>query len=305
MNKTINQPYIFEIKGNSLDDGPGIRPVVFFKGCPLSSVWCHNPESKGREQELSYDKGRCVGCDACVSVCAAKALDRSNPFFVERERCNLCLKCVEICPSGALTSVGKSLTAAEIIKEIEKDIPFFKNSGGGVTLSGGEPTLFMEFAGELAAGLRKRSIPVLLETCGFFNYDTFMERMYPSLDMVYFDIKIIDKEAHRNLCGQPNDVILDNFRKLHRAFLNGGIPILPRVPLIPGLTDTDENLTALSSFLRGQDARKIKLLQNNPLWFEKNVKLGRVPGGTEEMRKWIDRQRMDHIKSLFNGFEIM
>jgi pyruvate formate lyase activating enzyme len=305
MNKITNQPLIFEIKGNSLDDGPGIRTVIFFKGCPLSCVWCHNPESKRRELELSYDKGKCVACDACVSICPAKALDRGNPFFVDRERCTLCLECVEICPSGALSAVGKALAVAEIIREIEKDIPFFKNSGGGVTLSGGEPALFMDFTADLTSELKGRNIPVLLETCGFFNYDAFMERIYPNLAMIYFDIKIIDKEAHLKMCGQPNSVILDNFSKLHGTFLKGGIPILPRVPLIPGLTDTDENLTAISRFLREQGVLKIRLLQNNPLWFEKNEKLGRAPGGTEEMRKWIDRQRLDHIKSIFNGFEII
>jgi pyruvate formate lyase activating enzyme len=123
--------------------------------------------------------------------------------------------------------------------------------------------------------------------------------------MIYFDIKIIDKEAHRKLCSQPNDTILDNFRKLHHSFLDGGIPILPRVPLIPGLTDTDENLTAISLFLREQGALKIRLLQNNPLWFEKNEMLGRAAAGTEEMRKWIDRTRLDYIKTIFDCFEII
>jgi len=305
MNKITNQPLIFEIKGNSLDDGPGIRTVVFFKGCPLSCVWCHNPESKRREMELSYDKKKCIMCDACAAVCPAKALDRGNPFFVDRDRCTLCLECIEICPSGALSTVGKPMTVKEIVREIEKDIPFFKNSGGGVTLSGGEPTLFMDFTADLTAELKRRSIAVLLETCGFFNYDAFIDRMYPNLAMIYFDIKIIDKDAHLKLCGQPNDAILDNFRKLHRRFLDGGIPVLPRVPLIPGLTDTDENCTAISRFLREQGALKIRLLQNNPLWFEKNEMLGRTPAAAEEMRKWIDRQRMEHIKSIFDGFEIV
>jgi pyruvate formate lyase activating enzyme len=306
MNKTLSDPLIFEIKGNSLDDGPGIRTVVFFKGCPLSCVWCHNPESKRRELELSFDKKKCVGCDTCIGLCHEKALDRKSPFFIDRRRCTLCMACVDACPSGALSTVGKPMTVDEIANIIEKDIPFFKNSGGGVTLSGGEPTLFMDFTAHLSAELRKRGISVLLETCGLFNYDAFMERIYPNLDMIFFDIKIINGDDHRRLCGQPNAVILDNFRKLHRMFRDGGIPVLPRVPLIPGRTATEENLSAIAVFLREQSARRVALLQNNPLWFEKNEMLGRgADAGTEDMRAWIGRDRMDLIRSIFRDFEIV
>jgi pyruvate formate lyase activating enzyme len=306
MNKIITEPLIFEIKGNSLDDGPGIRTVVFFKGCPLSCAWCHNPESKRREQELSFDKKKCVGCDTCIDLCTEKALDRKNPYFVDRERCSLCMACVDACPSGALSTMGKAMTVDEIIRTVEKDIPFFKNSGGGVTLSGGEPTLFMDFTASLAAGMRQRGIPVLLETCGLFNYDAFMERIYPNLDMIFFDIKIIDAEEHRRRCCQPNDVILDNFIKLNARYRDGGITVLPRVPLIPGLTATEENLAAIADFLRSQGARRVSLLQNNPLWFDKNEMLGRsADGGSGEMRAWIARDRMETIRSLFDGFEIV
>jgi pyruvate formate lyase activating enzyme len=304
--KEKTDPLIFEIKGNSLDDVPGIRTVEYFKGCTLSCLWCHNPESKRRELELSFDKKKCVACDTCVALCPDRALDRKNPFFVDRERCTLCMACVDACPSGALSAVGKPMTVDEIIRIVEKDIPFFKNSGGGVTLSGGEPTLFMDFTARLAAELRQRGIGVLLETCGLFNYDTFMERIYPNLGMIFFDIKIIDAEGHRRLCGQPNNVILDNFKKLHRLFLDGGISVLPRVPLIPDLTATEENLTAIARFLRDQGAPRVGLLQNNPLWFDKTEMLGRAAdGGPGEMRTWIARDRMERIRSLFDGFEIV
>jgi pyruvate formate lyase activating enzyme len=304
---TKNEPLIFEIKGNSLDDGPGIRTVVFFKGCPLSCAWCHNPESKRREREISFDKKKCVeGCDTCVSLCPEKALDRSNPHFVDRERCTLCMACVDSCPPGAMMAVGTSYPIDEVLSLIEKDIPFFKNSGGGVTLSGGEATFFMDYTARLSAGLKEMGVRVLLETCGLFNYDAFMERIYPALDAIYFDIKIIDPGEHLRLCGQPNDIILENFRRLHRRHLEGGIEVLPRVPLIPGFTATDENLAAIARFLGGAGARKIGLLQNNPLWFEKNEMLGRGAGdGNGEMRAWIDRERMGRIRSIFSGFEIV
>lgn len=306
MNPVVNDPLIFEIKGNSLDDGPGIRTVVFFKGCPLSCHWCHNPESQRRERELSFDKKKCAGCDACIASCPAKALDRKNPFFIDRGRCTHCMACIDACPSGALSIVGTAMTVDEIVRIVEKDIPFFNNSGGGVTLSGGEPTLFMDFTARLAAELRRRGVRTLLETCGLFNYSAFMERIYPHLAMVYFDIKILDEERHRRLCGQSNGVILENFKKLHRASREGGIPVLPRIPLIPDLTATDENLAAIARFLRDERALRVSLLQNNPLWFDKNEMLGRPAGAaTEDMRGWIRRERMVSIRSLFADFEIV
>ena len=180
------------------------------------------------------------------------------------------------------------------------------NSGGGVTLSGGEPALYMDFAASLAAELHKRGIAVLLETCGLFNYEAFMERIYPNLAMIFYDIKVIDCDEHRRLCGQPNEVILDNFMKLNWKYRDGGISVLPRVPLIPGLTATDGNLAAIARFLLDQGASRIGLLQNNPLWFEKNEMLGRPAyGASEEMRTWITRERMERIRMLFDGFEIV
>ncbi len=125
---------ILEIKGNSLDDGPGIRTVVFFKGCPLNCVWCHNPESKKKAIELSWDSKECIGCKSCIEVCRANAISVKNPYYIDRSKCTLCFECVDVCPSGALSRVGKYMTVNEIMKEILKDKPFFITSGGGVTL---------------------------------------------------------------------------------------------------------------------------------------------------------------------------
>ena len=139
----IKTPLIMEIKGNSLDDGPGIRSVVFYKGCPLSCVWCHNPESKKASMEISFDANICIDCGSCRDVCPQKALARQNRFYIDRSKCTLCFLCVDACPSGALDKVGKTMYVDEIIKKILPDKPFFDTSGGGVTLSGGEPTLYM------------------------------------------------------------------------------------------------------------------------------------------------------------------
>ena len=300
-----SEPLIFEIKGNSLDDGPGIRTVIFCKGCPLSCLWCHNPESKRREREISFDAGKCVACDACRQACPRAALDRDAPGRVDRARCDLCGRCVEVCPSGALALIGRQLSVEQIAREVERDIPFFRNSGGGVTLSGGEPTLFLEFSAALAAALREKGVHVLLETCGLFNYAAFSQRLYPHLDAIYFDLKLFDAALHRELCGVPNDTILDNFKQLFRRQQQGGIPVLPRIPLIPGLTAVEENLSAIAAFLREQGCLRVALLQNNPLWFDKSRMIGSEPRVPDSgMRGWIDRERMSAIRKLFDGFDI-
>ena len=144
-----NSPLVLEVKGSSLDDGPGIRTVVFFKGCPLSCVWCHNPESKKRGVELSFDSKRCVGCEECIKICRYEAISEKNRFFIDRDKCTLCFECVENCPSGALEQSGKTLSIEWLLTEIKKEKPFYNASGGGVTLSGGEPLLHMEFVTEL------------------------------------------------------------------------------------------------------------------------------------------------------------
>lgn len=247
----MKKPLILEIKGNSLDDGPGIRTVVFFKGCPLSCVWCHNPESKRTGPEISFDPKLCVGCGACAEVCAEKAIDASSPGRVDRSRCTLCYDCADECPSGALSRVGRPMEVEEVVEEVAKDLPFFRTSGGGVTLSGGEPTLFMEYAGELLARLKEAGVNTLLETCGLFDFEAFERGVLPHLDTVYFDLKLMDPGQHARHCGTGNEVILENFRRLTAATADGAPDVLARLPLVPGITATGANLEAVAEFLRG------------------------------------------------------
>jgi len=270
----IKTPLILEIKGNSLDDGPGIRSVVFYKGCPLSCVWCHNPESKKAAVEISFDAKTCIGCGACREVCPKNALARDNPFYIDRSKCDLCFLCLDVCPSGALDSVGKAMSINDIMKIILPDKPFFDTSGGGVTLSGGEPTLFMDFTSGLLKSLKQNNIHTLLETCGFFDIHKFMDRLYPYLDAIYFDIKIIDREVHKKYCGVSNEKILDNFRYLFRQAANDGKMFLPRTPLIPDMTDTENNIRDIASFLKSLNIIEAALLAYNPLWHEKSDKVG-------------------------------
>jgi len=300
-------PLILEIKGNSLDDGPGIRSVIFFKGCPLSCVWCHNPESKRSSVEISFDPGECIGFNACIGACSEKALNRKNDYFIDRLKCNLCFKCVEVCPSGAMSIVGREMAVDEIVEKIIKDKPFYDTSGGGVTLYGGEPTINMEFTSKLIQEFKKNDIHVLVETCGQFNYDNFMKLIYPHTDMIYYDIKIIDEAEHKKHCGVNNKKILENFSKLHEKYLAGGVEILPRTPLIPDITDTVKNMEDIARFYTSNKVKKTDLLSYNPLWHEKNSKIGieNEFSNEEKMTKFIDNEKVRSCRKVLTDAGII
>ena len=270
----MQTPLILEIKGNSLDDGPGIRSVVFFKGCPLSCVWCHNPESRNAGVEIAFDTGICVDCGSCRERCPEQALSKSNRFYVNRESCTLCFQCTDVCPSGALERVGKPMTVADILRKILPDKPFFNTSGGGVTLSGGEATLFMDFSSDLLTALKAEGIHTLLETCGSFDLNRFMDLIYPHLDMIYYDIKFMDSQDHKTYCGLGNERILANFEELLRTSEKDGKQLVPRTPLVPGITDTEARVRAIADYLKKLNVRHAALLAYNPLWHGKSDKVG-------------------------------
>lgn len=273
-NEHAKKPLVLEIKGNSLDDGPGIRSVVFFKGCPLSCVWCHNPESRKPSAEIAFDGKLCVDCGECRKVCPEKALSKSNLYYVDRSLCTLCFICADVCPSGALERVGKQMSVDDIMAKILPDKPFFDTSGGGVTLSGGEATLYMDFLSELLKTLKRHGIQTLLETCGSFDLGRFMDLVYPYLDAIYYDIKIMDSSDHKTFCGLSNERVLDNFKEILKAARKDGKSLLPRTPLVPGITDTDLNIRAVAEFLKSQGVKEAALLAYNPLWHEKSDKVG-------------------------------
>lgn len=303
---THDTALIFEVKGNSLDDGPGIRTVVFFKGCPLDCVWCHNPESKSGRTELSFEKDACIMCDACQHICTAHALDRNNPYYIDRETCTLCMKCVEECPSGALSAVGRYWTIDELVAEVEKDIPFFRTSGGGVTLSGGEPTRSMNFITSFLKEVSSSKIHTLIETCGLFDLQHFLDSVYPWLNAIYFDIKLFDEDEHRHYCGTSNRSILENFAQLSDRCRKDGVELLPRIPLVPGITATEDNLRSIAGFLKRLGMHEIELLAYNPLWFDKCWKIGEKSSceNTMAMRQWMPAGQIEQCKVIFEGFDI-
>ena len=296
-------PLILEIKGNSLDDGPGIRSVVFFKGCPLSCVWCHNPESQKVRPELSYDKTTCIGCNTCVDTCREGTIKAASPMRIDRARCTLCLECVETCPSHALEQVGRQMTVDEIVRVVMRDKPFYDVSGGGVTLSGGEPTLAASFVGELLQTLKGEGVHTLMETCGHFSMESFRSDLLPYLDTIYFDLKLIDSREHVRYCGLSNEIILKNFKTLNEAA--SGI-VMPRVPLVPGITDRDENLTGIATYLSRLNVKRVALLAYNPLWPDKCEKIGAVDRfpATGASRSWMSKEREQACREIFERMGI-
>ncbi|MCF8033190.1 MAG: glycyl-radical enzyme activating protein [Desulfarculaceae bacterium] len=295
------RPLIIDIKGNSLDDGPGTRSVVFMKGCPLNCAWCQNPESKKIAPELWFETDKCVSSGECVPACPEGALGPGDPLVIDRDKCTLCFDCVAACPSTALRRVGQDMTVEQVVAKIAPYKPFFDTTGGGVTLSGGEPTLFMEFTSQLLQALKQEGIPTLVETAGLFNFDAFAELVLPYCDIIYMDIKLIDPELHKRWCGVDNTRIKENFIRLHQMAASGGFSIKPRTPLIPGLTDTDQLMADLAGFYLAHGVKLAALEKNNPIWFDKSEKVGVEPdfAPDDPARGFYDNERYALIKKYF------
>lgn len=264
-------PLIVNIKRQSHEDGPGIRSVVFFKGCPLRCIFCHSPETQNPKAEIAFSASQCLRCGDCAKACPENAIDLDRPERIRRDICTLCGECVKACPGKGLRMIGKHYEIEELTEILLRDYPFYRHSGGGVTISGGECTLYPDYLQLLLQGLKEVRTHLAIETCGFFEYSSFKKKILPYLDIIYYDIKIMDEENHKKYTGRSNRRILENFRKL----LKEGVEVHPRVPLVPGITATEENLTAIVGFLCETGAKDITLLPYNPLGFEMAAQLGR------------------------------
>jgi pyruvate formate lyase activating enzyme len=290
---------IVNIKRNALDDGPGIRSLVFFKGCPLRCVWCHNPETKSPARELMFRPSVCIGCGDCAALCEPGAIVLGRQERIDRSACDLCMECVEACPSGALTMAGRHVGLDELEQELLRDEPFYRHSGGGVTWSGGEPTVHLDFLSEISVRLRQRSIHQNLETCGLYRREKFEETVLPNLDLVYFDLKFVDPALHERYTGKPSDAILANLASL---LARPVVPVRVRIPLVPDVTATDENLSALAGHLRGLGVSRVELLEYNPLWHDKAESLGQEI--TYSRRTFLTPDEKDLARRCFEGFDL-
>ncbi len=267
-----HQPLIVDIKRHSLEDGPGIRSVVFFKGCPLHCVFCHNPENQEPGMEIAFSAKDCIHCGRCVDICPQEAIDLELPDRIYRDKCSCCGKCASECPGNGLRCIGNSFSVEALEEILLRDLPFYRHSGGGVTLSGGECTSYPEYLELLLKQLKAKEIHIALETSGYFDYDVFKQRILPYIDSVYYSIKIADPEVHRRYTGKTNRRIISN---LQRLFWEGEVEVHPVVPLIPGITATQENLLAITDILCEAGAEEVCLLPYNPMGIEMAVSLGR------------------------------
>lgn len=245
------QGRILHLQRLSTEDGPGIRTTVFFKGCLLKCTWCHNPESISPAIQNQWFATRCLDCRTCLETCPNGCLKMTlDGLVIDRVHCQVCGACSEACPAGAIEALGKTVTVDGLIMELLKDRAYYEKSGGGVTLSGGEPTLQVDFTEALLRGLKKEGIATALDTCGLCSTRT-LDRLLPFTDLVLYDLKLFDNEQHRKYTGQPNTLILSNLLYI-RDFIktqNRPMDMWIRTPLIPGATASDENLTALGKFI--------------------------------------------------------
>ena len=292
---TDKRPLIVDVKRHALHDGPGIRTTVFFKGCPLSCLWCHNPESISPEPEIAFYPGDCIGCGRCVEVCPNGAIQLDNLQRIDRLLCQRCGKCASVCPGTGMRVVGEYYELDRLVELILRDKVYYETSGGGVTLSGGEPTFYMDYVSQLTRKLREHGLHVTIETAGHFQYEIFKSRILPFLSLILYDIKLMDAEEHRRYTGRENQLILENFRRLVK---DSPIPVIPRTPLIPGITTRIENLRAVAKFIRECGLTQYSLLPYNPLGLSKRENIGKKP--VRLPQDWMSEDEEARCKEVFS-----
>ena len=294
----MNFPNIINIQKFSVHDGDGIRTTIFFKGCMLNCWWCHNPESQSFTPELLYNAERCTGCTRCMEVCPQHGIRMVNgQFLADRSKCDACGTCADACLNNAREVCGRTYTIKELIREIEKDQMFYEESGGGVTLSGGESMLQdPEYMEQLCRQLHRKGFNIAVDTCGFAPWSTY-ERVLPYVDTFLYDVKLIEPERHKKYMGQDNALILENLKKLSAA----GANINLRIPLITPVNTSDQDIQDIISFLKENDIRIVKtnLLPYHNTGNHKYEKLGEEYKGINFERP--SDERLEQIRQQFIG----
>jgi pyruvate formate lyase activating enzyme len=249
---------VYDLQKFAIHDGPGIRTLVYMKGCPLNCLWCSSPQTQGSKPEILHNELNCKKCGGCVEVCPIQVITFSEEgdILFDRDLCTECGECVEFCPNQALKLAGDYLTVEELFKDVNKDAPFYRRSNGGITVGGGEPTMQSDFVEAFLKRCKKNYIHTAMETCGYVKWEN-LEKLVKYLDLVYMDIKHMDPEVHKELTGASNELILENIKKVSEIR-----PLIIRIPVIPGLNDSEENISKTAEFALtlGKNLKRIDLL---------------------------------------------
>lgn len=290
-----NKTYIFNIQHYSLHDGPGIRTIIFLKGCPMRCKWCCNPESQSYTQEISYVENKCIGlkeCGFCEKVCDSNAISFDNNAVIDRNKCINCLKCALVCPSKAIKTEGGEYTVEKLLNIVERDSVFYGHGNGGLTISGGEPLTHGDFLISLLREAKKRRINTAIETCGYGDYKVLYEAA-KYLDTILFDIKSLNNEKHKEYTGHSNEKILNNFKQLLRDYPNINIKV--RTPVIPGFNDNKEDITNIKKFISNSNNVTHELLKYHIFGKGKYKALGRVyPMGNVK----LEESKFEELKEI-------
>src|SRR5574344_232319 len=298
------ESYIFDIKRYSINDGPGIRITLFFKGCPLSCAWCHNPEGMSPAQSKMYTLNKCIGCGSCIGVCpnGALSMDKGGKGVItDKTKCVCCGKCAEVCPSKAMEMAGKIYSVDQIMKEIRKEKPFFEESGGGVTFCGGEPLMHRNLLLSILKECGKESFHRTVDTSLYASEEVVRE-VAANCELFLVDLKLMDNALHKKYTGVSNTLIHKNIgvlAELEKKFII-------RIPLIDGVNSDDTNIIASAKFLASLpgDSPIVELLPYHDIAKGKHARLGTVYNSSKFDMATPSAQRMEEVKKLFGDYGI-
>jgi pyruvate formate lyase activating enzyme len=300
MKETDDNATILDIQRMSTEDGPGIRTTVFFKGCSLACLWCHNPESLSFARQVQWFGTMCIGCKTCIRSCPRGALVfEAGGLSILRDKCDQCFKCVDFCPSGAMEIKGTWWSLDNLVYEVLKDRSYFEKSGGGITVSGGDPLVQIDFTERFLSRLKEEGVHTAVDTAGFVSKVS-LERMLPYTDLILYDLKLIDSRKHKKFTGADNQLILENAKFLAKYIKEHGRPEMwIRTPVIPGATDSDENIASIGTFITNELSsvvNKWELCAFNNLCRDKYKRLDMEWDFKEDIL--LTRDRMNQLTSI-------
>jgi len=294
---------VTNIQDFSVHDGCGIRVIVFLKGCALRCKWCQNPESIEAYPEVAFRPRLCINCGRCEEICPVNAIISNKEGKINRNKCNNCLKCSEVCPTTALLRIGEWMSVEKVVNKVKSYSAFFAASNnGGVTLSGGDPLFQWEYSYELIKAFRKHNIHIAAETAGYAKYDIF-KKITKNIDLLLYDIKHMNSEKHKAGTGVPNDVILDNLKKIRQE--KKDLKCVIRIPLIPDFNDDEENVTETVKFLSSLGIDQIDLLPFNELPSAKYREVGRGEWECGNLKRQLE-EKLNKLAEIVksNGLKV-